>query len=614
MGSLFKRRSSAALVAVLAGSFLLMFQNCSDFSSLGFGGLTTARSGAGGSVHQVIGSSRNDLAQFPVDPSSQPYSEASQPLRYRPGRNLVVVGYYPWFGDRGQNKGGWRSKAVPALGAYSSQDTEVIDQHARWLEQLGADAILLDMSNGPKCTFSPDPDSACGDPATADTFRWIKESVAVVIERFAANGTRLKVIPLLGGAETNAFEINPATGRTYLEDQLAFFVELQQRFPSVFVLKDDKPFFTVFTGSQQDVDNGSAPTSQARVVLERHPEISGQRIAGYLGAQRHLWTGARSVDGVSFGEIDGERTRDYFWSWIERFRPDEGHVPSLALKRGSVESMTITGAAPPFDMPFGWNGTDSCYGDPERKTYWPHTTLNDHGQTWRRLMRTAKQVAPGFLLINQWNAFWQSCDHGFDAETIADLEPSSVTGYTAFLSARDEITSYRRLALAKEAYGAFDESVYLALYPDVAAAVSSGQFSSGQQHFEQYGRQEGRLSSFPEAGYLSCNKDVASAINDGWWHGSGRDHWLWFGRSENRPVFCGLSPAPSEHAYRGSFAREGFFRVVDQPAIYYSNGSLSFCAYPSWELFIAQGGRPDLSNVAILPSLPSTMQSDGACR
>lgn len=38
----------------------------------------------------------------------------------------------------------------------------------------------------------------------------------------------------------------------------------------------------------------------------------------------------------------------------------------------------------------------------------------------------------------------------------------------------------------------FDEEAYLAANPDVAAAVSSGQFESGRAHYEAYGKQEGR--------------------------------------------------------------------------------------------------------------------------
>jgi hypothetical protein len=43
---------------------------------------------------------------------------------------------------------------------------------------------------------------------------------------------------------------------------------------------------------------------------------------------------------------------------------------------------------------------------------------------------------------------------------------------------------------------AFDEDEYLGLNPDVAEAVKSGIFTTGLEHFNRYGRQEGRIGRF----------------------------------------------------------------------------------------------------------------------
>ncbi len=47
--------------------------------------------------------------------------------------------------------------------------------------------------------------------------------------------------------------------------------------------------------------------------------------------------------------------------------------------------------------------------------------------------------------------------------------------------------------------GAFDEALYLRLNPDVLAAVKAGSFSSGREHYERYGRAEGRPTVLPPA-------------------------------------------------------------------------------------------------------------------
>lgn len=50
----------------------------------------------------------------------------------------------------------------------------------------------------------------------------------------------------------------------------------------------------------------------------------------------------------------------------------------------------------------------------------------------------------------------------------------------------------------------FDETTYLRLNPDVLVAVRAGKFSSGREHYEHYGRAEGRLALAPAALPRDC--------------------------------------------------------------------------------------------------------------
>lgn len=53
-------------------------------------------------------------------------------------------------------------------------------------------------------------------------------------------------------------------------------------------------------------------------------------------------------------------------------------------------------------------------------------------------------------------------------------------------------------------FAVFDESFYLANNPDVAAAVAAGTFSSGLDHYIQFGEAEGRSGiPFGEESYLA---------------------------------------------------------------------------------------------------------------
>jgi hypothetical protein len=92
----------------------------------------------------------------------------------------------------------------------------------------------------------------------------------------------------------------------------------------------------------------------------------------------------------------------------------------------------------------------------------------------------------------------------------------------------------------------FNSDYYLAKNPDVAAAVENGDFASGLEHFGLHGYQEGRASShfFGET-YLFDNPDVAAAVRskrfsvsnptdeDGGFS-SGLQHFLEYGWKENR--------------------------------------------------------------------------------
>ena len=63
--------------------------------------------------------------------------------------------------------------------------------------------------------------------------------------------------------------------------------------------------------------------------------------------------------------------------------------------------------------------------------------------------------------------------------------------------------------------GLVDEDWYLAHYPDVATAVSAGEYRSGEHHYVGWGILEDRLPRKPqvdEAFYLDAYPDVVAAV------------------------------------------------------------------------------------------------------
>ena len=91
------------------------------------------------------------------------------------------------------------------------------------------------------------------------------------------------------------------------------------------------------------------------------------------------------------------------------------------------------------------------------------------------------------------------------------------------------------------------EQEYLALNPDVAAAVGRGEFTDGWNHFQQFGMSEDRFVYNAEKNhdidrryYYDANPDVAASP-----HTAG-DHWALWGRSEGRDPMG----APKEDPYK----------------------------------------------------------------
>lgn len=88
-------------------------------------------------------------------------------------------------------------------------------------------------------------------------------------------------------------------------------------------------------------------------------------------------------------------------------------------------------------------------------------------------------------------------------------------------------------------FNLFNETVYLDLNPDVRAAVQQGLIEA-RSHFEQWGRDEGRMASylFNPADYLAIYQDAAQAVAEGWMNVY--QHFEAHGAAEGRTPFAGF--------------------------------------------------------------------------
>jgi len=362
--------------------------------------------------------------------------------------------YENWFGPRAVTFQG--TAAMPLLqspdmqpvgGGYDSADPAAIQTHVAWLEDLGVDAALIEVTNNVSCIFN--------SPAFAQKYlhnctpsfraynRVIRNNTGNTYPSWTALGTRLHLIPLLGGIDANVL-FRDADGQTALEKEIDYFGALMRRYPSRNVLYQGKPLMLIFLGAAQDPDPSHHPLwFRIRKFLEAHPEITRKytfrMMAGYLDSQPALWksqtapTGPREID-PAYG----------FWTWVDRLntsctvQPFCPYYPSFNQAGSRVENFTASIATAGQQ---GWG----C-PDPNAPPYCPDASLrhDEHGNyaTFRSFMTYARQLRPIFLFIHQFNEFVPP-DEGFDAQTDDDIEPANLWG-NDLDRIRRQIAIYRR--------------------------------------------------------------------------------------------------------------------------------------------------------------------------
>ncbi len=367
---------------------------------------------------------------------------------------VVVMEYEAWFGPHAITFQAF--SAMPLLqsadmqtvgGGYDSADPAVIKQHVAWLEYMGVDAALIDLTNNVSCIFNSEWFAQKYIRYCTPSFRTnnqnIRNNTGNLYPAWSELGTRLKLIPLLGGSFGNVL-IKDQDGKTAFEKEIDYFGARMHEHPDLSVIYEGKPLMLVFVGASQDPDPAQHPVwYRIEQFLLHHPEISGKYtfrlMAGYLDSQPYLWANQGTPTGPV--EINPEYG---FWSWVDRLNPTCTepacpYYPSYNQAGSRVENLTVSIATAGQT---GWG----C-PNPEALPYCPDDALRFGPRggyiTFDSFMRYAKQLNPIFLLIHQFNEFGPP-DEGFNANTHDDIEPANLWGKGALSGVRDEIRAYRR--------------------------------------------------------------------------------------------------------------------------------------------------------------------------
>jgi hypothetical protein len=385
------------------------------------------------------------------------FAASSGPMVVDGNSHVIVMEYEAWFGPQAVTFQG--SSAMPLLqsadmqavgGGYDSADPAVIQQHVEWLESLGVDAAIGDLTNNVSCIFNSEWFVKKYIRNCTRSFRTynqnIRNNTGNLYPAWSALGTRLKMIPLLGGINSNVL-IPDKDGKNAFEKEVEYFGARMRQYPNLNVVYEGKPLMIIFLGAAQDPDPADHPLwFRLEEFLQRHPEITGKYtfklMAGYLDSQPTLW----ASQGTPTGPVEINPAYG-FWSWVDRlntscteplcpYYPSYNEIQTQAGPR--VENFTASIATAGQD---GWG----C-PNPDAPPYCPDDALrfgaDDSYVTFDAFMTYAKQLDPIFLIIHQFNEFGPP-DEGFDANTNDDIEPANLWGNDLRI-VKEEIKIYRQ--------------------------------------------------------------------------------------------------------------------------------------------------------------------------
>jgi len=385
-----------------------------------------------------------------------PSSAAALPLVVDQGSHLVVMEYENWFGPQAVTF--QSAAAMPLLqsadmqdvgGGYDSADPVVVRRHLTWFEYLGIDAALIEVTNNVSCIFNSEWFIKKYLPYCTPSFRLynqtIRNNTGHTYPAWTQLGTRLKLIPLLGGIDQDVL-FKDIDGKTALEKEIEYFGVLMHQYPWLNVDYEGKPLILIFLGAAQDPNPSDNPLwYQIREFLKAHPEIDSKytfkMMAGYLDSQPDLW----ATQGTPTGPV--KINPEYgFWSWVDRLNPSCTvqpycpYYPSYNQAEPGLRVENFTASIATAGQG-GWG----C-PNPNAPPYCPDASLRwgDDGSytTFESFMHYARQLDPIFLIIHQFNEFVPP-DEGFDANTDDDIEPANLWGNDLEI-VKHQIDAYRR--------------------------------------------------------------------------------------------------------------------------------------------------------------------------
>jgi hypothetical protein len=169
--------------------------------------------------------------------------DSNGPLFVNEDSHVVVMEYEAWFGPNAVTF--QTSVAKPLLqstdmqaigGGYDSADPKVIRQHAAWMEAMGIDAALIEVTNNVSCIFNSEEFAQKYLPNCTELFRSenqsIRDNTGNLYPAWSGLRTQLKLIPMLGGIDQDVL-YKDTDGKTAFEKELEYFGARIRKHPNL---------------------------------------------------------------------------------------------------------------------------------------------------------------------------------------------------------------------------------------------------------------------------------------------------------------------------------------------------------------------------------------------
>jgi hypothetical protein len=145
--------------------------------------------------------------------------------------HVVVMEYEAWSGPKAVTFQGTAAKPLlqsadmqAVGGGYDSADPAIIRQHVAWLEYMGVDAAISEVTNNVSCIFNSEAFAKKYLPYCTPSFRVynqnLRDNTGKLYPAWTKLGTRLKLIPLLV-VRRDVLQTHPlTTGPNHIPDYI----------------------------------------------------------------------------------------------------------------------------------------------------------------------------------------------------------------------------------------------------------------------------------------------------------------------------------------------------------------------------------------------------------